>query len=312
MVNSKEESFTEFITMLGRRIFDRIIRGDFDYKKDMRQLEHYRTQAQRVNLPLLEARMLNGMAILASAAGHMNESESLYNQLLQIYEAENNAEGRVRTLNNLAEDYFFMGRTVEAMNLYNRGIEIAQKDADLVVDYAHVLTGKLVMLVSDGYFEEAEMVIEQMQRVAQELIQANRHEYARLYVKVYGCMAEIELDRGNYRMAWQHARQALELANGLNLTFEKAETLFIQAHIATDDPNSPTPAYEHWQEAQAILDNMKAPAQVGRTLLTEGRYLFRHQQADKAHHFVQKALTIFTQHGITDGVQQAQALLTTS
>lgn len=308
MANSKEESFSEFIMMLGRRIYERTVRGNFDYKKDMRQLEHYRTQAQRVNMPLLEARMMNAMAILASVAGHMDEAEALYKQLLDLYAAHENAEGTVRTLNNLAEGYFTVGRNAEALALYDRGIAIAEKMPELIVDYAHIVTGKLVMLVDAARFDEAQGLVEQLQARSQALVEADRQEYARLYVQVYNAMAEIALHHQQVIIAWQHVRRALELAEGLNLTFERAQVYFVKAHIALHDANAPQPAPVYWQEGQAILDNIQAPAHVGRTLMAEGRYLCKHQRGEQARHFLQKALDIFTKHNMVDDVQQVQAL----
>ncbi|MCA9388098.1 MAG: hypothetical protein KC653_03540, partial [Candidatus Andersenbacteria bacterium] len=51
-----------FLDTLGKRIFDRIIQGRFNYEKDMRELQRYREQAKKVNALGAEARILNTIA----------------------------------------------------------------------------------------------------------------------------------------------------------------------------------------------------------------------------------------------------------
>ena len=303
MDESKQKTVA-FIGQLVNKIFEQLIRGDFNYENDLKRLEKFLDQARQLDEPFLEARILNNIAILNNVSGRSHLCEDYFWQVYEIYEGLNETSELCTTLGNLATVNFTQGEPEKALELYNRGLEISESIS------SYLISGKMEVLLVLQRYDEAETCFQSIEDQLDDLLELEgQAAYNRRMSVMYRTLAEVHLHRKQFDEAHQHINQAQQLANSLKLTFELAEIYFTCAHIALLQSNNLQAAREYWQQALELVADINSPSHVGHSFLQESRYLHRLGYPDAAAQFAQEAMQIFERHDMHSGITMAQELL---
>ena len=299
-MDKQADSAARQIRALVNSIRGRALRGHYEYEKDTRTVQKYRDQAHALNDPVLEAEVINVLAIMDSFSGYFNKAVEQLQQNYQICHQVGDIGGMVLSINNLAALHRKTGKVDEAMTFYDQGTQLVTEHADQVdkheiSSYPQLLAGKLISLVILGRYDEALPVFDEVEAMGEILDTTDRLGYSRTMNYAYRAKAEIELSQQQVDQAKATIERALELAQMLNLTFELAEVQLVQAHIALLGENNPAQADSFWKEAEDIVSTIAITFNTGCLLAEEARYLIRAGQHQKASHFARIATELLNQ-----------------
>jgi tetratricopeptide (TPR) repeat protein len=299
---------TKQVRTLVEDVRARVIRGHYDFDRDLRDLEKHRGQAQTLGDPALEERAVNTIALLHIFSGHFNMAVEQLWHGYELCHRANDVSGMAGSLNSLAVVHDMMGHHTESIDLYDKGLQLAVDYADRVPkheigSYGLLLTGKLTTLVSLGRYDEAAHLFDEVWEIADELVAVDRQAYARVMIYGYRGKAALDLKQGQVEEAKSALGLALELARSLDLPFELAQVHFGQAHVALIGEGDAEGAEEFWREAEAILLATPVPVNTSYKLASEARYLYHAGYHDKAQYFARKAIGLL-EHIRTPEVEQ--------
>jgi len=303
-VDQNKQKAVDFIGQLVGKIFEQLIRGDYDYEKDLARLEKYLGQARQLDAPLLEAQILNNIAILNNVSGRPDLCEEYLWQVYEIYEGLGETSKLCSTIGNLATVNSTRGDYEAALDLYDRGLKISDEIS------SHLISGKMDVLLVLQRFDEVVACFESIADRLDEMLEIDgRANYTRRMSSMYRALAEVCLQRQQFDDAAYYINQARSLAEGLNLTFGLAEIYFTCAHIALLQHRDQELANTYWQKAQDTFNGILSPSHVGRSYLEESRYLHQKGFREEARHFAHEAAAIFEQHNMQNDLLLAEELL---
>lgn len=314
-MDSQGYSVTKQIRTLVEDLRARVIRGQFDFEREMSELNKYRDQVRDYDEPSLEERIVNTTALLYIFSGHFNTALELLWEGYEMSLRAKDVSGMAGALNSLAVVYDMMGKHSESIDMYTKGLKLADEFADQVqrheiASYGLLLTGKLTTLVSLGRYDEAQPLFDQVWDIASELVAYNREAYARVMIYGYRGKAALDLDQGEVDEARSSIGMALELAQSLDLPFELAQVHFNQAHVALIGDGDSEQANGYWRKAEEILFETPVPINISYKFASEARYLFHAGYAKKAEYFAHLAIEVLNQIQ-TPEVEQIIAALST-
>lgn len=304
-MTENNEKVVRFLEVLVDKIFQQLIRGQYDCEIDLKALEKYLEQARNLDARMLEARILNNIAILNNVSGRSDLCEEYLWKAYEIYEAEDNRERIGATLGNLATLNTTRGDYETSLELFNRALNFEGND-----NIHFLLSGKMnILLVLDRYDEVIECFNLIQSESQNTLSNENKANFARFMSSVYRTMAETHLQQQDFETANQYIIMARNFGEGLNLTFGLSEIYYTLAHIALIQNDDHEGANQHWEEADKILEGINSPSHLGRGYLQEARYLQRAGYPEKSQDFAQRAVAIFESHDMQDDLELAQQLL---
>lgn len=304
MSNDKNSAIT-FIEQLINRMFDQIIRADYNFVRDKKSLERYQEQARKLNAPLLEARIINIMAILHNVSGRSTDAEKYFLEVVELYREQDSQSGMATTYGNLASLNNSRGK-------YDIALEYIEQALDLDAEAEHqfLLSSKMSLLLIQERYDEIDACYAVVQKLGERPIDIEgKARYARFMSGVYRTMAEVYLYRGEIEEAKSTINLARDFAQGLNLKFELASIYFTYAHIAILHDKDEAQANMYWEQARDTLKGIHSPSHIGHNYLEEARYLKRKEHHHQSEEFARRALSIFERYNMESGVKLAQALL---
>ncbi|MCB9453534.1 MAG: hypothetical protein H6672_19045 [Anaerolineaceae bacterium] len=293
------------LTQVVTKIFQRIIRSEYDYDRDMQSLQDMLKRANKLNLPTLERRVLNCMAALNLMSGHLDQAEEAYQQLYQLHEAAGQEQMMVVPLSNLAVISRVQGDFTAALTVYDRGIKLLTDSIERNIRaYLALSVGKIATLTHLFRFQDAKQLFQEISQQADKVVEIDALEYARIIVEAQICMVMVALHEGNTEEAEDFARQALERTEQLNLPVEQASATFALGRVAlhTSEENN---AKTFFEKGVSLLEATSPSVSVADAYLQEARLLDHLGHKDSANTFLSKAVAIFTQMGIEDAQRYA-------
>lgn len=294
-MENQQYSVTKQIRSLVENLFARVLRGQYDYEKDSRELERLRDQAQTHDDPMLVARIINVNGVMNMYSGHLNNALEQFQKNYDIYREAQSIGGMTEAINNLALTHAMMGHHDQAVTVYDQGLDLANEFAGTMAsheipNYGLILSGKLISQVALRRFEEARQTYDGLWNIASELVVVDRGTYARVMVEGYRGKAELDLDEGQVDEARSAIGLALELAQSLDLHFEVAKCRLVQAHIARLGDDDTDQADAFWQQAEALVSATPIAFNTGYVFAEEAQYLIHAGLDQEAEHFGQKAI----------------------
>ncbi|MGB1288768.1 MAG: tetratricopeptide repeat protein [Aggregatilineales bacterium] len=306
--NTKTRRAENFIEVLVERTFQRVIRGDYSYDRDVRELRRYQKQAQKLDARSLEARILNCLAILQNVSGRSTRALRQFQEIYKLYEALDDKKRMASTLGNMASAHMTQGNYEEATAITERALALISAEDDYDV-YRFLLEKKMSMALKNEDYGTVDSIYKRFQAILTEFGNDDKHTYAEYMSGVYQIMAEREMAREDYQQARRYINLATEFAEGLELTFGLAPIYCTQAHLALREQQDTALAEEYWQKMQDTLKGIHSPSHIGRDYIEEARYLQRHGYLDKAAEFAQRAISIFEQFEMPEDMALAGQLL---
>ena len=211
--------------------------GDFWYLRghlqEARQwLDKLEPHAEKLNAPLVAARLFSSAGTIAWASSDFPRAKSLHQRALEMYEQADNAHGIALSLNNLASQYELSGEYVQAQDLFLRALARARAAQDThVVVFALFNLGSFHLNIHHDY-ESAEA------NMRDALALAERAGDPSSILACTDGLAEIARWRGDYALTLEIVEQALPAAHALQqhqitnyLLREKGSTLALMGEF---------------------------------------------------------------------------------
>ena len=290
------------------RLFERVIRGEYDYDRDIKNLERYLNVARKADCVELQASILNVVGVLNNVAGHVQRAIDTLWDVHTMYLDTGDMVQAAHTLSNLGFIQMNAGNYSGASSLFKEGMAIFQP-SDGYATYRYLLSNQLHALLMLEDYAALDTLLVEAQEIATHITRDDAHQYARHMGGIYRIMAERELIHHNFDEARRYAGLARDLAEGSALTFELGHIYCTCAHIELAQTGNIAGAMIYWQELNDLFDKVHAPAHIGRNYLEEARYLLHHDFADEGRKFAERALAIFEQNAMVEDAALAHDLL---
>lgn len=293
---------------LGQQVFERVVRGEHDYEKDMKALKIYLERAERLESLPLQARMWSIMAILNNVSGRVPEAEANLKKALSLLEDTHYLESRLTVMYNLGYVYFRNGDFEKTLQIYNDAIAQIDNPQDMLSMSFTLYTGKMSLLVATQRYEEAEQETENFNPLAEAYLNSSRQDFARRMMYVYLNLARISLNKKELEQANSHAKMGLELASQMRLPAEVAELYLTCARVAwaMDDT---TQADDYLQQAETQVDQMQMPVDKAYYYLSGARFLLEDGDTERAKSYAEKAHSHYQALNVEVGSRVAQYFL---
>lgn len=299
------------INALVDRAFQRIIRYDCDYQKQLKELEMHWETAKKVSDLTLGGRVLTVMGVLHATFGYLDKAQQCFFEARDIYTNIGKTDRLISVYINLARSSSNMGEYERALKFCRDGLAIENLE-DYPSEYAGLLGNRLVALIATEQFEEAAHCLEQLDAISAPFAESNPQYYARLMAHVYRDAAELALHHQRFDEAHSKVKLGLELAESLNLRVERADLYFTRAHIAlVETPDALDAIEDAFEKAEEIVKSVESPVMAANSLLAEARFLQRIKRLNKAQFFAKQAAAIFETHKLAHALQQTQKILDT-
>lgn len=310
--DNKKSAASNFLNMMTHRVFERVIRGNIRYEKDLRELERYREQAKKLDDVYVEGSIINALAVLNSIAGRIEAGFSLFAENYERFEEVHKIDGMALTLMNQGFGRMIQTRHEEALALYDQGIDLLEHSEEGPLAYphryGHLLGNKLEALVAMNQYEEAYVLYDKIESISQVYVEATRIEYARTMVDVHTSMVEVEIRQGHLEQANIHLNAALKLANDLDLSFELANVYFVGRLLALQEQDEGR-ATKYMREAFNQLATVEEMPHTARLYLAEARRLAKFGYTDDAKTLANKALDVFHKKDMPEDTALTEAFL---
>lgn len=308
------EARDKLFNQLTRAVFDRIMAGSYDYNRDLSQLQQYRDKVSAYGSDVMEARIVNAMAILHSVCDQYERAEEAYNVAFDLNLKAGNLNGAVTILHNLGFLLHNLGRYGEALTAFERADELIDDSDEHVRVFCMLNSARIRTLSTLELYPETQVLFERVQAASERLFALDNVQFAEIMGSVYGNMARVRTHEGEYGQAFSFANRALELMQSVGTSNEIANTYFTLARIALESGEYDDEAvadYEaHVQRADSLLvGRQQNGPQEGRDYFNEATYAYEKGQADVARWLAQKALDILESHDRADDAAQVRDLL---
>lgn len=253
------------------------------------------------------------LGIMQGLRGNLNESIIRFERALSLFEKVGNRERAATCILNLGESYRLKGNFAQAHHYFHAAYEAAVEQGNVKTQVT-ALANEGQMFVSLKQFDEARAALEQAYVLCRDswTVDDARDEGARKdnLCEIHHALAELYLDAGQVKPAWEHAKQALKIAQELQLTYRLGFAYRAIAEVLTelgtpDDTSiSPDPD-EHFQSANAAFREVKAEGELAKTMIAHGKSLAKRGKRMAGARKFQQAMVIFTRLGMTDDATKA-------
>jgi tetratricopeptide (TPR) repeat protein len=311
-IDKKSKAISNFTEKMTERMFDRIVRGQIDYTKDLRELEKYREQARQIGDLSLEGNIVNTTAVLESLTGHIQKGYLLFQELYDIAEKQSDLRGMTLAFMNQGINLLDQAKYTDALAKYDAALQLIEQDrkdpGDLMDRYGALLSCRVQVLVLLREFDAATTVFEACQAVAESFVEANKETYAAAMADAYHGMVEVYREAQNFEKAHSHWRLALSLADGLDLPHSRLESTLASVRLALAQEDTDRAA-SYLEQTQAIIDAWENDPHKGRAVISEARKMAILGFPQHALSLAQQALAIFRKYEMSEDITLAQSFI---
>lgn len=304
--NAAENMFIE----LGKQMFERLIRGEYEYEKDMRTLQIYRERAQRLKSVFLEARMLSLTAILNSISGNVDTAITLlYEAQALLGDNPDYLETRATLLYNLGYTHMNLGEFDKALEIFDNALDLIDTPEDYIGIAYTLYTGRMTTLVYAHRYDHAELEMINFNPLANRYLNESRRDFAKSMMSINQNQARILLARKQADKVRSHALMSRELAEQLKLPAELSEIYLTCARMErmTGDEEA---ARQYFLMADEQANQVHMPPDIARYLLSGARFLLEDDDLERAKYFAERALAVLEQLGAETGATLAREVIT--
>lgn len=314
MTDAKRGALEELLVRLNHESFNRIQSGEFDYDKEIAQLDKNTDTATQIGSPYTRSRSRLTKAMLFYLTGSLEPALVLMNEVLAelntLPEPDSQIDVlRVATYSNMVSAYGSFGEYEEAYVAAQQALALSEKIADIRPDSRAIVQVNLAhLLVALGRTDEA------MQQVQDVMANYEIHSpyYDAAVAESYLIIIEAARPRADFATAWLHAQLGTDRAIKSGDYGKLATFCFAQCRLATVDPNPPSPPQTYFDKGVAALESITAPLLRGRAFLMEA---YRWKHIDTTTPYVRQlcehAKRYFIPAGLTAAVHSADRLLAT-
>ena len=239
--------------------------------------------------------------------GDLNGSIVYFERAKSLFEQAQSAQGVNRCVLSLGESYRQKGNTIYARRHFQEAYDNAVKMGDVSTQMiARINEGQLLISVDKPV--SARTALEDGLRIAAELDEDERNALCRLLCEAHYALATVDLADKKTEAAWQHARQAYELAVSIDQPLEMGYASRTMGEVLTVLPNPPddlgpdfsTNPNHHFEASVEAFRSIKSESELGRSLHAFGRSLAARGLRTAAAQKLRQAMMIFSRHGMVE------------
>jgi tetratricopeptide (TPR) repeat protein len=289
-------------------------RGNTSYGDALKQLNTLLEQARQQGNLMHQGRVENLLGIMHGYRADLNQSIVHFEQARRLHE-QVGALAELATIDlNIGETYRLKGNFTRARSYFHRASQTARqlerKDTE-----ANALNNEGQMWLSLKSYSKAQMILNEALVLCEAPWRDDEDETlyrSRMHVvcEANHALVAIALQESKYEEAWQHAKQAYEIAQAmqypLRLGFANralGDVLTVYSDVPDEDLRKDPD--EYYRMALDYFREIKTEGEVGKTLYHHGRSLAKRGKARRAAKLYQQAMVIFTKLGMTDDAAKA-------
>jgi tetratricopeptide (TPR) repeat protein len=233
---------------------------------------------------------------------HFERARAAYNQVQNVVRAA------ICDM-NIGESYRFKGDFKRALALYGKAYDAFKAEND-IENQAFALTYRGQVWLSLKRLDAAQTDLEDGLAMAEQ-IPADVDDRTILLCEVNLALTRLYIQRERYRLAWEAAVRAYEIAEGTPQAFEKgyanralAEVISVSGVPATET-RFVNDANVYFQAANDAFLGIHAEGEIARTMFAHALSLARSGRRMAAARKLQLAMIIFTRLGMVDDAARA-------
>lgn len=282
------------------------------FQDALKQLESLRQEAITTGNRINEGGIYNTLGIIYGYRSNYDESINQFTKARDIYEKEG-VKRRVATCDlNLGETYRLRSNYTKARQYFHSAYEAA-KSIGIPDLQCVALTNEAQMWFSLKSYDKAKKSLEEALHIATHLWQTSneRDETRRLdnLCEVHYAFVYVYLQENNNEKAWEDALAALEIAKKIERSVRFGYANRALGDVVTALGNAPegysNDPDEYYQAALEAFRQVKAEADVGKTLFAQGQSYAKRGKSRSAGQKLQQAMVIFTKLGMTEDAAKA-------
>lgn len=299
MQPNPNQSAHEFIVIVNRELFYRILEGRFDATQDRQQIEKLLALASNLQSNALEGAIHSTSMLLSYSLGQLDEAYAATEAAIQAYNRDADPRIRLRVitiLNNQAELYHDYGDVQSALSISDQ-ILLRLHDPEVAAD----VRGTQLYFANRGIYHLSAGQPDEAAEIFRQVLTQNTNtddQYSEALGMTHRGLATVGLLRGNYDAAFGSGTLALEIATREAdpiMQFFAHTTL---AHVAEQDPSRAHDPEAYYTAAFEDMLRIGSPIFRGIALLHERRYHVRHNHPQTARRFGDYARDVFEAAGI--------------
>lgn len=294
----------EMIMQMGGKIWERAVTGHSDYQQDVAALMRLAQQLEDLNAPLQRARIIGRRGGVEMFHAHYTAALHYMEAALHILEAEPShatIDEQVILYNNMGEVYRVVGDYGRAADHYQIAIELFSANpamnhntTAISITYTNIGLVNLMLNDLDAAEEALDRAITNF-RGKQVLDSIGM-------VEAWRGIAEVRLLRGNISGAWDALKLAQTNAEHHHDDLHLAACHLTATHILAHDPDNPTTAADHLEQAIRHVERVRTPSAQAVVWLEEAYYQRRHGTPAAATAFANRTRAIFEANGMIEGI----------
>ncbi len=293
-------------------IFDAWHAGDLPFPKALEKMEALRAQAIAEDHFANQGGIELILGIMQGYRANYEASIAHFQRARDWFDKAGNRRRMTSCILNIGETYRLKGNYTQAQKHFHMAYEAARDMGDTMTEIT-ALTNEGQMFYSMGQLAKARDRLEKALQLSDLPIDESQ---TRLQTKldnlceIHHALSTLCRDEGQLDAAWQHAKQAYHLAEGLNSVIRRGYANRAVAEVIAAlggapeegfDPN-PDPYYKAAIEA---FREVKAEGEMARTMYLSAGSLAKAGQKRQAARLYQQAMVIFTKLGMTDDAARA-------
>jgi tetratricopeptide (TPR) repeat protein len=294
-------------------IFDAWQANKINFQEALKQLEALRQEAIGEGNGISEAAIYNILGIMYGYRANYDESINNFTKARDLFD-KHGAKRRVATCDlNLGETYRLRSNFTKARQYFHSASEAA-KSLGHIQTQTIALTNEGQMWISLKSFDKGRKTLEEALDLAtHKWIAENERERATQIdnlCEIHSAFVNLYLQENNGEKAWENAKKSLEYAKELDRPVRFGYANRAMADVVTLMGKAPEDGYsadpdEYYQTALDAFRQVKAEADVGKTLFAQGQSLAKRGKTRSAGQKLQQAMVIFTKLGMTEDAAKA-------
>lgn len=285
--------------------------GSLPYRDATSQLETLAQEAQDSQHLANQGRVEQLLGYMEHYRGHLDPAIRHFQRARLLFQQVGNRLRVARMDLNLGESYRYKGDFTRARLNYRSALEAGRQLGDIRMQTISLINeGQLQLAMNQ--FDNARQSLEESYELVQ-VLTAQNVDTRSMLCELHAGRAALALQHGEVDAAWEEAMSAQKIGTEVPSQWSTGLTHRVVGEVLTarimrgdDLPESPeNDPEEHFRMATEAFQDIKAEAEIARTLYTQGRSLAKRGKQMTAGRKLQQAVLAFTKLGMNDDAAKA-------
>jgi tetratricopeptide (TPR) repeat protein len=294
-------------------VFDGWQGNKISFQETLKQLEAFRQEAVSENNGISEAAIYNILGIIYGYRANYDESINNFTKARDLFD-KHEVKRRVASCDlNLGETYRLRSNFTKARQYFHSAYEAA-KSLENISMQTIALTNEGQMWVSLKSYDKGKKCLEEALDLAinKWVSETEREKMTRMdnLCEIHSAFVTLYLLENNSEKAWENAKHTHDYAMQIDRPIRFGYANRAMGDVVSLMGRAPEDGYsaepdEYYQAALEAFRQVKADAEVGKTLFAQGQSLAKRGKTRSAGQKLQQAMVIFTKQGMMEDAAKA-------